>query len=98
MKLAALLALTLGCSTLGTYIKPVESCAGKSVSAADAQEALNDLLTQNYADLAVEGVRLGYDVLACVISSLETQAPGLKPSADAFRSLHAPEFRAAGVR
>jgi hypothetical protein len=98
MKLAALLALTLGCSTLGTYIKPVESCAGKSVSAADAQEALNDLLTQNYADLAVEGVRLGYDALACVISSLETQAPGLKPSADAFRSLHAPEFRAVGVR
>ena len=85
------------CSTVAPYIKPVTSCAGKSVSADDVNEAFNDLLTQNWADLAAEGVRVGFDVLDCIISDITNQAPGLKPSATEFKTLHAVEFRAAGV-
>jgi hypothetical protein len=88
---------TAGCATVDPYLKPIASCAGKTVSPADASEAFADLLSQNWADLAAEGVRLGYDVLDCIITSIETQAPGLKPSAASFRSLHSAEFRAAGV-
>jgi hypothetical protein len=84
------------CSTVTPYIKPISSCVGKTVAAGDVNEAFDDLLTQNWGDLAAEGVRLGYDVLACIISSIETQAPGLKPAAAEFRQLHSVEFRAAG--
>ena len=85
------------CSTVSPYIKPISDCAGKSVSTSDADEAINDLLTQNWADLAMEGARIGWDVLDCVITNITTQAPGLKGSATEFKSLHSVEFRAAGV-
>jgi hypothetical protein len=91
-------ALTLAaCSTLNPILKPIQNCAGKTVSASDANEALDDLLTQNWTDLAAEGARIGFDVLDCLITDITTQAPGLKGSAGEFKTLHAVEFRAAGV-
>ena len=97
MKALVMAVALLGCATVDPYLKPIASCAGKAVSPADAQEAFADLLAQNWTDLAAEGVRLGYDVLACIIGDIETQAPGLRPSAAQFRQLHAVEFRAAGM-
>ena len=96
--LALLAFVTLSCAALNPVLKPIASCAGKAVSVTDGDEALNDLLTENWADLASEGLRLGWDVLDCVIANIETQAPGLKPSAATFRQLHSVEFRSAGAR
>lgn len=96
--LICFLALALAaCSAVNPYLKPIASCAGKSVSAADANEIFADLLSANYADLAVVGVRIGYDVLACVIADVTSQNPGLAAPAAEFKRAHAVEFRAAGV-
>lgn len=94
---ALLFVTALACSTLNPVLKPIANCAGKTVAASDANEALNDLLTQNWTDLAAEGLRIGWDMLDCIISDITTQAPALKPAATEFKTLHAVEFRSAGV-
>jgi hypothetical protein len=76
-------------------VKPIASCAGQSVSAADFQEAVNDLEQKNYSDLAEMGIRLGWDVLACIVDNIGAQKPALKTNGDEFKAQHARQIREA---
>lgn len=76
-------------------IKPIETCAGQQVTAANFNEALADLKTQNYADLAIEGATIGWSTLVCVIDDITAQNSGLKPAADKFKTAHAAEIASA---
>jgi hypothetical protein len=76
-------------------VKPIASCAGRSITAAEFNEAVNDLETKNYGDLAQMGIRLGWDVLACVIDNIGTQKPALKVNGSEFKRQHAVEIRSA---
>ncbi|HVZ89609.1 MAG TPA: hypothetical protein VHG72_21790 [Polyangia bacterium] len=91
--------LTPGCSwfqkNVEPVVKPVETCAGQQVSAANFDRALADLETQNYADLAAEGVAIGWDVLACLIDDITSQKPSLKPAGDEFKRQNAEKIKAA---
>lgn len=86
-----------GCSWFTSHvepvIKPVTTCAGHEVTADNFNRALADLESQNYADLAAEGVTIGWDVLVCIIDSITSQKPALKANGDDFKREHSVEIR-----
>lgn len=76
-------------------VKPIETCAGQSVNAADFNEALADLQTKNFADLGAMGIRLGWDVVACLVDDIGAQDATLKPAGEEFKSRNAEKIKAA---
>lgn len=76
-------------------IKPIETCAGQSVNGDDFKEALTDLQTKNFADLGAMGIRLGWDVVACLVDDIGAQDANLKPAGEEFKSRNAEKIKAA---
>lgn len=85
------------CAWFNKDVKPVVTCSGQIISAANITRAENDLMPPvNYVDLAEECVTLGWDVGACLIDYVKTTKPETVKAADQFKRQHATEIRAAG--
>jgi hypothetical protein len=87
--------VSMSCAHTPPIVNDVVTCGGHTVQPADVTEAYTDLTTQNWLDLAQEGVRLGWDVVACVIDDLVTSHPALKPAGEKFKSDHSEQIRKA---
>lgn len=95
--LASALVLSSSCAHTPPIVNDVVTCGGHTVQPADVTEAYTDLTTQNWPDLVEEGVRLGWDVVACVIDDLTAAHPELKPAGAKFKSDHAEQIKKANA-
>lgn len=86
-----------GCATVAPYVVPVVTCSTETIPPQDVKDAIGDLFAGNWADLERLGKKDGYPDLACILDQAVAANPSLKGKAGEFKSLHAVEFRAAGV-
>jgi hypothetical protein len=86
----------MSCATAGPLVL---NCGLQDIAilASDYNQIVADYKAKDWIDLAKEAEKVGWATVDCVGTSASVKDPTLAPAVKEFRSLHAVEFRAAGV-